>query len=441
MDATDPAQALLRYEAELVAAQSAAEAAFVAVNRLGAVLPFRLAVLLLPDPVRYARVAAVSHLYEVDENAPFAQWLGRVVRAHGDGVVARLSAAAMEPDLAADWGEWLPEHAGLARLQTPAGTLIGWLLVAFDEAPDENHEAVLQLAARQVALVLGTWQGRRWLTLDKVRAVFTRKVQIAVAVAVLLLAFLPVRLAALGAAEVTALQPASVTAPTEGVLARFVVPPNTMVKAGDVIAAMDDTVLRNRYAVAQKALEVARAEFARAGGKSFGDDQSRSELLTLKARVDEKQAELAYTEDLLQRVQLRAPVTGLVIYSSPDEWIGRNLATGERIASVADPARAGLTVHLASEDVISVEAGAPVRFFQNIAPLSALDGKVTQVGYEAEQTVDAGLAFVLRAEFEPGTEPPRLGLRGTARVYAGYVPLGYYLLRKPLGALRRLVGL
>ena len=82
-----------------------------------------------------------------------------------------------------------------------------------------------------------------------------------------------------------------------------------------------------------------------------------------------------------------------------------------------------------------------MRFFQNVAPLSALEAQLTEVGYEAEQTVDAGLAYVLRAEFDPGTEPPRLGLRGTAKVYGEQVPLGYYLARRPLASLRRLLGM
>lgn len=440
MEPLDPAQALLRYEAELVAAGSAAEAAFVAVNRLGSILPFRLAVLLRPDPVRHARVAAVSHLYEVDENAPFAQWLARLARHAGERDLAALSAATVPQDLAEDWGEWLPEHALLCRLSTPAGALVGWLLVGFEEEPGEAGQALMQLAARQVALVLGAWQGRRWLGLGQLRRVFTRKVTIGVAAVLAAAMLIPVDLSTLAPAEVTPLGPAPVAAPTEGVLSRFHVPPNTMVKAGDLVASMDDTVLRNRHAVALKGLEIARAELARAGSKAFGDDQSRADLLTLKARVDEKQAEVAYTEDLLRRIQLRAPVAGLVIYSSPDEWIGRTLVTGERVAMVADPARAALTIHVPADDAIAVQRGAEVRFFQNVAPLSALDARLTQVGYEAEQTVDAGLAYVLRAEFSQGTGTPRLGLRGTAKVYGEKVPLGYYLLRRPLASLRRLLG-
>jgi multidrug efflux pump subunit AcrA (membrane-fusion protein) len=440
MDAFDPGQALLRYESELLAAASPAEVGFTAVNRLGAFLPYRLAVLLEPDPVRHARVVAVSHLHEVDENAPFAQWLARLVRATPADAAGPLTAASVPPDLAADWAEWLPEQAMVCRLAAPSGVLLGWMVVGFEQSMDPGGVALLQLAARKVGLVLAAWRGRRSLAGWLQRPRVGRKLLAGVVAGAIALMFLPVRLTALAPAEVTPLQPASVTAPVEGVLARFHVAPNTVVKKGDLVASMDDTVLRNRHAVALKGLEIARAEYARAGSKAFGDDQSRTELLTLKARIDEKQAEVAYNEELLARIQLRAPAAGLVIYADPDEWIGRTVATGERIATVADPSRVGLTVHLPPADAVPLDVGAEVRFFQNVAPLSSLDGKLTQVSYEAENTVDAGLAYVLKAEFARGSEAPRLGLRGTAKLHGEEVLLGYYLLRRPIGSLRRLLG-
>ena len=35
---------------------------------------------------------------------------------------------------------------------------------------------------------------------------------------------------------------------------------------------------------------------------------------------------------------------------------------------------------------------------------------------------------------------PRIGLRGTAKIYAAQVTLGYYLLRKPIAYIRRSFG-
>jgi multidrug efflux pump subunit AcrA (membrane-fusion protein) len=436
----DPAQALLRYEAELIGAGSAAEVGFVAVNRLGMVMPSRLAVLLQPDAVRHVRIVSVSHLSEVDENAPFAQWLTRLVRHAGAEEVAMLTPASVPGDLAKDWTEWLPEHAVLCRLTSPSGAPVGWILTAFDQALEKPQMAVLQLACRQVMLVLSAWQGRGWGLRVRQRVRLSRRWVWGAVVAVAALMAVPVRLSAVAPAEVTPLSPASISAPLEGVLAKFHVPPNTVVKAGTIVASIDDTVVRNRNAMAMKSLEIARAEFARTGSKSFGDDQSRSELLTLRARIEEKQAELAYTEELLQRVQLKAPIDGLVTYASPDEWIGRPLVTGERIATVADPTRVGLTLHLPADDAIEVDVGGEVQFYQNISPLDTLTAKLTQTAYETENTVDAGVAYVLKASFVPGTQPPRLGLRGSAKVYGEYVPLGYYLLRRPFASARRMVG-
>ena len=76
-----------------------------------------------------------------------------------------------------------------------------------------------------------------------------------------------------------------------------------------------------------------------------------------------------------------------------------------------------------------------------MSPLDSLSAAVSEVGYETQTTVDAGLAYVLRADFPAGTQPPRLGLRGTAKIYGNDVPLGYSLLRRPFGSLRRMLGL
>ena len=58
----------------------------------------------------------------------------------------------------------------------------------------------------------------------------------------------------------------------EGVVKEIVVKPNQIVKAGEVLAELDDTSLRNRLELASKALDIARADLQRATFKSFSDD-------------------------------------------------------------------------------------------------------------------------------------------------------------------------
>jgi hypothetical protein len=50
------------------------------------------------------------------------------------------------------------------------------------------------------------------------------------------------------------------------------------------------------------------------------------------------------------------------------------------------------------------------------------------------------LGYRLKASFADGTRIPRIGLRGTAKIYGEQVSLFYYLMRRPLAALRQLIG-
>jgi hypothetical protein len=49
------------------------------------------------------------------------------------------------------------------------------------------------------------------------------------------------------------------------------------------------------------------------------------------------------------------------------------------------------------------------------------------------------LSYKISASFE-GEEIPRIGLRGTAKIYGSRVTLFYYLFRKPITFVRQLIG-
>jgi len=84
-----------------------------------------------------------------------------------------------------------------------------------------------------------------------------------------------------------------------------------------------------------------------------------------------------------------------------------------------------------------------VRVFLDAAPLAPLEARVVQAAYKAEADA-AGVssyAVIARPNDEADAAPARLGLRGTARVYGEPVSLLYYLLRRPLTAVRQWTGL
>ncbi len=117
------------------------------------------------------------------------------------------------------------------------------------------------------------------------------------------------------------------------------------------------------------------------------------------------------------------------------------MQTGERVMQLARPEDGGILVWLAVSDAIQLETDAPVRLFLHTEPLSPRAGRLIEASYQASLSPDGVASYRLRAGFEPGTELPRIGLRGTARISGDWVLLGYYLFRRPIASVREWTGL
>ncbi len=434
---------LLEFQRKLQACKSLRELAFVAVNDSFTVLNFDQAVIWQRDARSGIAVEAVSGLAELAPEAPYAQWLSRAaahfVSLPGQPVVAA-SLSELPDALSEDGAEWVHDHLLHCALTTPDGATVGGVLFTRAETFSEVDRAVAQWMGASIGFSLWAWRRdyrpvRRWLQRSS-----TRQLLIGAVVVAALLALVPVRLSALANAEVTPLRPIPVTSPVEGVVESVNVQPNQIVKADELLVVLNDTATRNRLEVSLKALDIARADLQRAINKSFTDEASKGEINVLDARVREKAAEVSYLTELLDKYTISAPQGGLAIFADSDEWRGRPVQPGEKIMTLADPSLVQATVYLPPEDAIQLEAGAEVSVILNIDPLNPLKAKIVQTSYETITMPDNSLAYVIKAEFEAGTPLPRIGHRGTAKVYAEKVSLGYYLMRKPILFLRKSFG-
>lgn len=442
-ESPNPALALLEFERRIQTAGSNREVAFRAVNDGSQVVAFDQAVLWRWDVFSRPMIAAASGLADVSADSPYQQWLVRLVRGitpEPFEATRALAAAELPEAVSADAEDWVPAHLLHCPLRGPAGEALGGILFFRAKPFSAAERAAAEWIARSTGYALWAWRSdkhrlKRWL-----KNPFTwRTLGIVLGVAVLA-ALIPVRLSALAPAEITPLRPIPVTSPMDGVVREIVIKPNEVVKADQLLVVLDDTSLRNRLELAAKALDIARADLQRATFKSFADEASRLELQVLNARVQEKAAEVAFLQELLGKSKLYAPQGGLAVFPGQEEWRGRPVQVGERIMLIADPSIVDVTVYLPPEDAVELEPGSDVNLILHVDPLSPLQATIERASYDATLAPDGTLAYIVRARLKPGQGLPRIGLRGTAKVYAGRVTLGYYLLRKPLAFLRRSIG-
>lgn len=425
-------------------AKDRAELGFVLANDTWHLLPYRQAAVFQTDQLGRLALKTVSGLAAVTEDSPFTVWLSRLCglasKEFTDARPARLAAAMFAEPVGDTWPEWWPPHALFVPLTSPQGERLGAVLLVRDEPWQDNDVQVLAELSETWSYCAYALRGPQRTLAQLLQKARTHPHRF-LALAVLALALLcPVRLSVLAPAEIIALKAEAVTAPMEGVVKAFVAPPNSAVTQDQVLFLLDDTTLRNRRDVAQKALAVSRADALAAQQKAFDNLQSKSELGALLGRVKEKEAELAYLDEALSRVEVKSTLSGIFVYGDANDWLGKPVVTGERIGQLAQPDDLGMLVWVPVGDAINLEPGADMRVYLQVAPLSALSGQLVQASYQATLSPDGVSSYRVRGQLADG-EAARIGMRGVAKIYGEWRPFIYWVLRRPLGAARQWLGL
>jgi len=418
---------------------------FMAVNETHRLVNYYQCVLWRLSSSGKIKIQSVSGVSGVDSDSQVVLSLRRLVkilcRSEESTRLRPITNADVPQKLQRDWDEWLPEHGLWCPFVNPQGQLFAGLLITRDTVFRRFEITLLEPLVEAyshawTALGAGASTGGARL----VQLIGKRSVQIAVLVLLACLSALPIRESALAPGEIIAHQPLIVSAPVRGVVKEFHVRPNEVVTAGRLLFSLDDTEAKSRFEIAEKSLAVAKADYLRATQKSFSDQRSKSELELFKARVEAKQLERDYALALRERTKVHADRDGIAVFADVNDWIGQPVEVGQRILVLADPTRAEIQIWLAVEDGINLEPGSDVKMFLNTDPTSPLKAKIRQTSYEPEKTPEGSLAFRLKAELEPDQPVPRIGMKGTGKVYGEEVSIFYYITRRPLSALRQRLG-
>lgn len=420
------------------------ELLFAMVNQTHGLIPYYRAAAFRLNSQGRPSTAAVSGVSTLDRNTPFAQGLNELAQLliglHSGPELNTITPADVDPTAAERWRQWMPDQALLCPLTGRDGKPNGLLLFCREQPFDNRELALFDILRETYSHAWSAFLPKRRASLLPTGR--RRRIVIGMIAAVaLLLAFKPVTESVLAPAEIVPMDPVVVTSPVKGMIRDIDVQPYQTVTKGQLLFHLDDTELVSQLALAEKGLQVALADCLRAEQKAFNDPVSKADLELYRVKAEEKELVVRYTREELERQKVMALDGGMVLFSDRNNWIGRPVAAGEKVMTLADPARAEIEIRMAVDDAIALEPGARVRFFLRTDPLNPIAAELSRTSFKAEVQADRSMAFALRARFtEPGQQP-RIGLQGTAKVFGGSVPLAYYVFRKPLAVVRRTLGL
>ena len=130
---------------------------------------------------------------------------------------------------------------------------------------------------------------------------------------------------------------------------------------------------------------------------------------------------------------------GLVLMDDPSEWIGRPVSVGERILRIATLDDVEVEAWVSVADAIRLAPGDAVSLYLGASPLSPVSATLRYMAHDAVQRPDGTFAYRVRATLD-GKTSHRVGLKGTAKLHGGWVPMAYWVLRRPWATVRAYLG-
>jgi RND family efflux transporter MFP subunit len=244
------------------------------------------------------------------------------------------------------------------------------------------------------------------------------------AIVILLLIFCPLPLRVGGDAVVAPQSVVTLAAPVEGTIANVYAREGQHVSRGEILGTMDDWSWRNQLAAAQARYETAmlamQGDLARHSAQA-GEDRTQADYL---------HAEMERTRLRIANAQLRSPIDGIVMTPDLQNAAGEHLDAGAAFAQVLNLSSARINIAVGQEDAGLLRAGQSAAIKLNSFPTQTLHGVVSTISPEVQPDSN-GRVFYARVLLANENAELRTGMEGRAKIFAGFRPAGFVLLRRP----------
>jgi RND family efflux transporter MFP subunit len=198
--------------------------------------------------------------------------------------------------------------------------------------------------------------------------------------------------------SLTPLRSATIRAEMSAAVMQTNAEPGQSVRAGQALAQLDASVLRDqalsaRSAVttAQSSYDIARRDLTRtetlekAGAIAEREvERARNAVLGAQTQLSTARAQLANIQKALDKASVQAPWSGVV--SQRHVSAGDVVSPGTALYTIVDPGSMQLEASVPAEQLGQVRVGMPVNFSVNGYPNRAFVGRITRVNPTADPT-------------------------------------------------------
>lgn len=245
------------------------------------------------------------------------------------------------------------------------------------------------------------------------------------------LSFMPVQYNISAPAKLEGAIQRVLVAPENGFLYESHVRPGDRVKAGELLAELDDQELQ----LEKRKLESELAQHENAYGTALAES-NLVQLVVNQSRAAEARAQLELVEQKISRARIVAPFDGVIISGDLRQSLGAPVQRGDVLLIIAPADAYRLVIEADERDIAHVSSGQSGKVALVSLPDKALSFKVQRITPVAA-TREGRNFFEVEAELlNPAQHSLRPGLEGVARIHAGQQPFVWIWTHRAWDAIR-----
>ncbi len=433
---------IFSFEKKLREAQSFVEIRYTVTNELRSITPFMYAFFgAWVNPSKF-KIEAISDIAVVEQTSATTTLAQKIIRQKlKEGSPETHTFTLSKKDLipARDENPLPDQFLWVPCLSTQKGPQAILLLVRDEEWSEQEIEYIRHLS-NSIGHAMGSLKENNFF---ETAAKIIKKTwfQFIVFAGITASMFYPVSLSTIGQAEIVPKDPNVINAPIDGVIKDVFVENNDEVSLNIPLISFEKTQLQNDYDLAEQELRVIETELLQAQQSSFQSKADKALLNQLETKIKLAQENVNYKKILLERSTISSPAQGIAVVKNKSLLLGKPFNIGETIMVVADPADVSVEILMPVKDSITIKKDARINVFLDSDPMNVLKAKVTKFSYEPEITSENLLAYRVTAQLLDLNNSPRIGLRGSAKIFGKEVKLFFYLFRKPIIFVRQTFGL
>ncbi|MGB5260442.1 MAG: HlyD family efflux transporter periplasmic adaptor subunit [Gammaproteobacteria bacterium] len=202
----------------------------------------------------------------------------------------------------------------------------------------------------------------------------------------------------------------AVVAPVDGFITESSVRAGDIVEAGQLLGAIDDRDLDLEH----RRLSSEKARYSREYRGALAE-HDRAQVAILNARISQADAELQLIEQQLERMQIQAPFTGVVVSGDLSQSLGSPVQRGDVLFEVAPLDAWRLILEVDEHDMQAMQIGQAGKLKLAGLPGKTLDFTVSRITPVSE-AADGSNYFRIEAELADAPEILRPGMAGVGKI-------------------------